>query len=516
MIHVPIGRLRTTLAPLRGEHTDRGELATMPLRVAATDDGAYEVLDGFKRLARWRGEGRCEIPVVVESVTGPAMKARLLDANALPKTSSPMDEARVVAALAGEDGFSTAAIAKLLGRKPQWVERRLTLGRRLAKDLGSRVDRGRLSLTLGVALCAFAQGEQIRLAGAIERHSLTTRETEALLATYRGADGATREALLRDPRSAQPRGSEQGASPLGRSAAQIAARFDDVDRVLDELTSADFSGLADAERRILQARRRQLMTRLQHFKEASDGPRHPSGDPGPRPAGAIDPRDRQEARLRPQDGPQSCRPGAVAPCAVQAGAVQGQGPRAPLAGPDRAPDPARDPRGWLHGRPDDPGPVPDTAPRSQASAATCMSTTTASRSWPSCSDVRSVDSTSGNIGNTPAAVYTEVVLTAAWPSTAPPGRTSASTSATATISRVTPPAIGSATLSWSRSRVSSLSMENQVRWRRSRMVLLLSRSVWREASASCKACVAKVGSRPRERMASTAIWCRWVGSMGCR
>ena len=278
---VPVAELGTSLAPLRGERTDSSPLAALPLRVARARDGSCEVLDGFKRLALWRGEGRTEVPVVIEPAEGPAMKARLLDANAPPKTSSPMDEARVVASLV-DDGLSVAAIAKLLGKKPAWVDRRLTLARRLAPDLGSRVDRGRLSLTLACALTVFSASEQGRLAKAIERHALTTRETEAFLATYRAAVHApTQEALLRDPRSAQPQVHEQGASPLGPTAAAIQSRFDDLDRALDELASADFSVLSDTEERVLEARRRQLVTRLTLFKEALDESR---GDPGsPRP-----------------------------------------------------------------------------------------------------------------------------------------------------------------------------------------------------------------------------------------
>ena len=58
VIDLPLDRLATTLAPLRGPRTDAGtSLAPLPLRVAPAGDGTYEVLDGFKRLARWRGEG---------------------------------------------------------------------------------------------------------------------------------------------------------------------------------------------------------------------------------------------------------------------------------------------------------------------------------------------------------------------------------------------------------------------------------------------------------------------------
>ena len=59
----------------------------------------------------------------------------------------------------------------------------------------------------------------------------------------------------------------------------------------------------------------------------------------------------------------------------------------------------------------------------------------------------SFDSSSGSIGNTPAAVYTDVVLVAAWSSTALPGATFVSTSATATRRRMQPAASGSVTLS---------------------------------------------------------------------
>ncbi len=94
VLEVPLDRLRTSLAPLRGERTDRqSDLSAMPLRVAAADEGAFEVLDGFKRLSQWRAEGRREVPVVVEPVSGIARKARILAANSPRKTTSGMDEA---------------------------------------------------------------------------------------------------------------------------------------------------------------------------------------------------------------------------------------------------------------------------------------------------------------------------------------------------------------------------------------------------------------------------------------
>ena len=235
---VSLDRLRTSLAPLRGSRTDRqADLASLPLRVAEVGVGHYEVVDGFKRLARWAGEGQREIPVVVESARGITLKARLLEANAGRRTTSAMDEARVVASLVDEDRLSATAVAKLLGRKKTWVARRLLLAGKLAPELKLRLDAGRLCLTVAVALCEFDRRSQVRLADVSSRHGLSTREALAFLVTYRMLPGEpAREDLLRDPRCAQPQASDQGSSPLGAAAARIEARLDGLEAALGDLS----------------------------------------------------------------------------------------------------------------------------------------------------------------------------------------------------------------------------------------------------------------------------------------
>jgi hypothetical protein len=80
VLDIPIDQLATTLAPLRGPRTDATTpLAPLPLRVVPARDGTYEVLDGFKRLARWTRDGHTHVPVVVEDAAGVVCKARLLE-----------------------------------------------------------------------------------------------------------------------------------------------------------------------------------------------------------------------------------------------------------------------------------------------------------------------------------------------------------------------------------------------------------------------------------------------------
>ena len=170
VLDLPIERLATSLAPLRGPRTERGSpLAPLPLRVAATDVGTYEILDGFKRLAQWTRDGHTHVPVVVEDAAGVVRKARVLEANAPRRTLSAMDEARVVCSLADDDHLPPTQIAKLLGHCRGWVDRRLMLGHRLASVLAVHVDDGRLSATTAHTLASFPRTEQPRLADAMQR-----------------------------------------------------------------------------------------------------------------------------------------------------------------------------------------------------------------------------------------------------------------------------------------------------------------------------------------------------------
>jgi ParB-like chromosome segregation protein Spo0J len=184
------------------------------------------------------------VPVVVEDAPGVVAKARLLEANAARRTLRPMDEARVVRALADEDHLTPAQIGRLLGRGRSWVTRRLLLGRRLAPPATAHVDAGRLSATTAPTLATLPRSEQPRLGEAIVRHGLRTREAEAFLAAWQTtADAPTREALLRDPHSATLPPPRPSASPLGPTARELQTRLDQTAHALQELLALDVTGV---------------------------------------------------------------------------------------------------------------------------------------------------------------------------------------------------------------------------------------------------------------------------------
>ena len=128
---LPAGQLRTSYAALRpgAPHRLPSDVAQLPIRVVPTDDGTYEVIDGFKRLEGWREQQHNLIPVVVEPPGTPADHKRLiLLANSPPRTLTALDEARVVCSLMSEEGIGPASVARSLGHKPQWVARRVAIG----------------------------------------------------------------------------------------------------------------------------------------------------------------------------------------------------------------------------------------------------------------------------------------------------------------------------------------------------------------------------------------------------
>ena len=395
---LPIDRLRTSYAALRPGAPRRvpEDVAQLPIRVVPTEEGVYEVIDGFKRLAGWREQGHHLIPTVVEPPgTSAEHKRLLLAANAPPRTLTALDEARVVCSLMSDEGLSPGRIARSLGHKPHWVARRVDIGTRLSPVAQNKLAQGSIGPTLAHALCAVPQTDQDALLGVIQRHALKLREALALLSAYRVADEAERRELLRTPLTV--------ARPQPPSSPAISPTTTVLERRLEHIREAlvDLAGftipdeLAPVEKRRLQARLHSVLAQLQDTVCAQDIDRaipNPKGDedepeprtprqhsphpssstetrPGQDPGAAGDSEpDRRASQLLRQQGDRS--PGGLFPqdrssgvgrarvparattnrCEEQARSIPPSDPRKGHQTAHRHPDSARDPRAGLHGR----------------------------------------------------------------------------------------------------------------------------------------------------------------------
>ncbi|MGH8649718.1 MAG: ParB/RepB/Spo0J family partition protein, partial [Burkholderiales bacterium] len=234
-----------------------------------TDDGLYEVIDGFKRLGGWRDQGHILIPVVLERPSRTEEHKRLLLlANSPPRTLTALDEARVVFSLLRDEGLTQNTIARKLRRKPQWVARRVDLATRLSSTAQTQLAHGSMGPTLAHALCALPDKDQDALLGAIDRHRLKHREALVLLAAYRVADEPDRRQLLQAPLGLVR--AEPAPSPAtSLDTTQLEQRLEGIRDALVSLTHFTIpEHLAPAEQRRLRARLRSVRAQLHHTARA--------------------------------------------------------------------------------------------------------------------------------------------------------------------------------------------------------------------------------------------------------
>ena len=263
---LPAERLRTTYAPLRPgapvQLLDDG--AELPIRVVPTEEDTYEVIDGFKRLKRWREQGHHLIPAVVEPPSSSEEHKRLLLlTNSPPRTLTALDEARVVCSLMNEEGLSQARIARKLGHKPRWVARRVDIGTRLSQTAEKKLAQGTIGPTFAHALCAVPVTEQDAVLSAVERHGLKLREALRLLCSYRVADEPDRRELLRTPLEAVRSGnsSSPATSP---TVTVLERRLEYISEALVSLTEFSIPDeLAPPEKRRLEALLHGVLAQLQ-------------------------------------------------------------------------------------------------------------------------------------------------------------------------------------------------------------------------------------------------------------
>lgn len=239
-------------------------LSDLPLRVVKTQDGFYEVIDGFKRLEKWQASNLQNVPVMLETVSGLEQKVALLEANRPPRTLTPMDEARVAYSLRNAEGLGPKGIAHVLGRKTPWVTTRLLMAERLSEAVVRLVDIGEVGITLAHALCSLDESAQESVCETIAQHGLKRQEALALVSAYRTLEHPDeRQALLSAPLDA--------VRPSNRTATDVSALCSRLEEKLSLVRDALESignflipdqGLTSPERRRLEAEHRKVIHQL--------------------------------------------------------------------------------------------------------------------------------------------------------------------------------------------------------------------------------------------------------------
>ena len=216
--HVSVSALRTTYSPLRAGSLPLSlseALNPLPIRVVPTDDGHFEIIDGFKRFAAWQSDGREKIPVIIESPGSSAEQKRLLlSANSPARTLTPLDEGLVICSLFEDDQMKPSAVAKLLARKKEWVIQRAAMAKKLSPVAQQKLGSGEIGPTIGKLLTSLNAKEQDELLNCFSGHKLRVCDQQIVIQAYRISDSAERKGLLASPTGTIAPNSNPIFSPL--------------------------------------------------------------------------------------------------------------------------------------------------------------------------------------------------------------------------------------------------------------------------------------------------------------
>jgi hypothetical protein len=252
LLFLSIHEIGTSWCSLRSgtSRVKASELRDMPIRVVL-QDGRYEVIDGFKRLERWKQSGIDHVPVLVECCSDVLSPKRfLLEANSPKRTICAVDEAMVIESMISDDGLTVRSVANILGRRKEWVIGRRSL-LRLSPGARKLLESGRINLMVARLLTAISHKDQDAILETVEKHSLKMLEIQLFIQTWRSASDEEKPSLLADPLFKR----EQQDSPSHSARLKaLEAKLSAIRNTLNEFQNLIIpQDLAEAEQRRLQA-----------------------------------------------------------------------------------------------------------------------------------------------------------------------------------------------------------------------------------------------------------------------
>lgn len=179
--------------------TQHGQIT--PVMVVCDDKGAYEMVDGFKRLRAGRRLGLTHLLAKIIPYGERALKAAMITFNLKGRTISELEQGLVLQSLHRENHLPQKEIAVLLGRHKSYVSRRIALVEKLSDEVLNHIRLGLINVTIGRELSRLPCGNQNRTLFAILKHKLDTRESNRLITLLLKEPDWNHEKILYFPES---------------------------------------------------------------------------------------------------------------------------------------------------------------------------------------------------------------------------------------------------------------------------------------------------------------------------
>lgn len=162
-----------------------------PIVVRRTDNGRYQLLAGFHRLAAFSRLKREQIPAHIMYSKGTPIKGIALIENIIRRDVSLAEEVNAVCYLNQEEKLSPSSICDLLGKSRDWVNRRLAIPN-LPEDVKSELMNGRISLKHAEIISRLDdKSARALVLNQTIQAQLSTRQTNELADMYLAAPSLT-------------------------------------------------------------------------------------------------------------------------------------------------------------------------------------------------------------------------------------------------------------------------------------------------------------------------------------
>ncbi|MFQ5975807.1 MAG: ParB/RepB/Spo0J family partition protein [Candidatus Hydrothermarchaeales archaeon] len=167
--------------------------------VAAIDQSAYVLVDGFKRQHAAQILGLTRVMVIIVPFEGAMMKAQmyLLNKN---NGFSMIEECMLIQELVDKDGLNQVEAAAILDRHKSWVSRRLALMRSLTAQIVEDIKLGLIPTGSAQELARLPGCNQGDLGAVIQTHRLNVKQSNRLIDLWcKAKDKEVREFIIKSP-----------------------------------------------------------------------------------------------------------------------------------------------------------------------------------------------------------------------------------------------------------------------------------------------------------------------------
>jgi ParB/RepB/Spo0J family partition protein len=276
----------------------------------------YLVIDGYKRIAAFEQLGRDTVEAVVWPMS--EADALLLDRSMrFSEPESAIEQGWLLSEFHERFGHSLDEIARRFDRSTSWVSRRLALVEALPESVQQKVRAGEITAQVAmkvlVPIARSSLEDCQRMADALARHRLTSRQASLLYTAWRNSRASVRRRILEDPllflkveQAAQPPASAPETSNLLRDLEMVLAIANRAGRKLSRAAPMmSHSELNDAAEKIQRAMSQlcQLAARIQtEVSHVNESPT--DSDPGTACPESSEPRD----CAHDEHLPQKCAP----------------------------------------------------------------------------------------------------------------------------------------------------------------------------------------------------------------